>query len=149
MPIESQLNRYIGGNLVVVRDTVNQERYEVYLLRVRPTTITERSESILAIMEPLNGRAVGRVDLVPNTTTTVWRCWVDQIATPRWEAMGHPILESVGNISMLEESGALACDVVDAYRIMVLGWNVPWQDSLEVVEPTVKRVSRYERAPVI
>lgn len=140
MPLEDDRNYYIGGNLVVVRDTVTQERYEVYLHRVPGR---DGAESILAHVEALGpNQLIGRVDARLNLNHSIWRVWVHQVVTPRFSAMRQPIIESVGNISMLDHSGALACDMVEAYRVHVLG------QAPETMLP-VTRVSRYEREPVI
>lgn len=54
----------------------------------------------------------------------------------------------LGVVSMVNFAEALACDVVDAYRFHVLGFDLPDQSPL-VMKPPVKRISRYAREPVI
>ena len=149
MPIEALRNIFIGGNLVMVRDTETEERFEVYLNRVPGRDDTE---SILCRVEPLGvGQVWGRVDPTLSTMAQVWRCWATQVRTPRWDAMRNPCVEAIGNITMMDHSGALACDLVEAYRFHCLG-RMPsaFVDEVEAEDPSpVTRVSRYERPPVI
>lgn len=141
MPLEYSRNYGISGNLVVVRDTETQERYEVYLHKVPGR---DGFESILAIVERLNDQLPGRVNVDLTGLSRMWRCWVHQVQTPRFSAMRGPVFSSIGDASYVDHSGALACDMVEAYRFYVLGVR----EATVVVEPDT-RVSRYERPPVI
>jgi hypothetical protein len=85
------------------------------------------------------------------TMTPMWRCWIGQIPTPRYSALTRTVSGVgvvLGVVSMVNFAEALACDVVDAYRFHVLGFDLPDQSPL-VMKPPVKRISRYAREPVI
>jgi hypothetical protein len=149
MPILAFRNNIMAGNMVVVEDTETRERYEVYL----NWFLGRDGESILALVDPLSAeQLIGRVDSRP-LNTPMWRCWVNQMRTPRWDLVRGSTVGSVGNANELEEAGALACDVVDAYRYQVRGHNIPDQhlplSSLVEEASPVTRVSRYARGPVI
>ena len=149
MPIEAQRNYFVSGNLVIVRDTANHETFEVYLNLVPDV---DGGDSILVHVEPLRATQLpGRVDPVLSLTSVTWRCWASQIPTPRFTALRGPMISSIGNISMLENSSALACDAVEAYRLYALRQEPEPESTLGVVipSPVVARVSRYEREPVI
>jgi hypothetical protein len=138
MSLEAPQNHFIAGNLIMVRDTRTLDLFEVYLHRVESRILVILGSWWVLEEDP---------DLA--LVSPMWRCWVDQIATPRWDAMRRPIVEAIGNTTMMDHSAALACDVVEAYRLHVLGLGPNSESMLEVADPKATRLSRYERPPVI